>query len=117
MFTLKNTQLDTFARNGKEDFIRKMMKLLQADYEEIREMPEQELHADIDNQITKANKYGLLLNSSIATYIVSAFAMGENFDTDFQGATEILTAEVHEIEKSKNLENWVNEIFSALENN
>jgi hypothetical protein len=116
MFVIKSNQIDALSATGRENFIHKMMKLLRKDYEDIRKMPLQELHDDILAQITKANKYGFHLNSSLATYIVSSFAMGENFDNDFQGAKEILLADLHEIERSKNLENWVNVIFTTLEN-
>lgn len=116
MFLIKNSQLETLSAIGREDFIKKMMKLLRDDYEEIRKMPLQELHDDIDKQIDRANGYGFSLNACIATYIVCAFAMGESFDTEYRTAIEILTSSMHEIEKSKGLENWIDEIFSKFEN-
>jgi hypothetical protein len=117
MFTFKNSQLIALAAKGKEDFIMKMMELLRSDFDEIKTMDDSALHQEIDLQISKANRYGFTLNSTIASYIVSAFVMGENFDTDFKVASKILNSNMDEQEKCNKTEEWVTEIFSALENN
>jgi hypothetical protein len=43
--------------------------------------------------------------------------MGENFDTDFNRANEILMSLFEQEKKCRDLEKWAYDIFNALENN
>jgi len=117
MLILRHPQLIALATKGKEDFINKIMDFLRSEIEDVKKMDDLDLRKEIDNQILKANRYGFCLNSTVASYIISAFLMGENFDTDFKVATEILNEKTNEEVKCKKIEEWVFEIFTTLEDN
>jgi hypothetical protein len=116
MFLIKNSQLETLSAIGREEFIKKMMKLLRNDFEELRSVPVKELHDTISLLIDKAKAYGFSLTSTLASYIVTSFVLGDNFDTEISSAKDILIEETHETQKSKNLEDLVNNILITSEN-
>ncbi|MCW3105922.1 MAG: hypothetical protein JWQ09_428 [Segetibacter sp.] len=116
MFKITNNQLATLSLKGREEFIKSMAKLLCSEDEDIKNIPKQELYDYILKLIKKSNKYKFTLNSSIASFIVTAFSLGENFDVDFEAAREILTSVSNEEEKGQKLQELVINIFSALEN-
>jgi hypothetical protein len=115
MFLIKNSQLETLSAIGREDFIKKMMKLLRDDFEEVKFMPLNELHDDISIQINKAQTYGFSLNTTLATYVTSSVVAGKKFDTDITAAYEILSSDFHEIEKSKMLEDLFIELSIIID--
>jgi uncharacterized protein YpuA (DUF1002 family) len=117
MLTIYKTQLSILSDAKKEEFIQKMASLLRSEIEEVAELNDIELKHEIEKQISKAKQYGLNLNSSLTTYIITAFLMGENFDTDFNRANEILMSLFEQEKKCRDLEKWAYDIFNALENN
>ena len=114
MLTIYNNQLLELADKNREGFVLKMIKLLRSDIEEVKELNDSDLKVQVEQQILKANKYGLNRNTSVAIYLISAFLMGENFDEDFEAAAEILQSKMTQEEMGDKLEKWVYEIFRVL---
>jgi hypothetical protein len=117
MLIFNNDQLVGLASNNRENFISNLSEILRDELDEIKKMDVDELRNDIIKQIKKANFYGFTLNSTVASYVISAFLMGENFDIDFKAASDILHKSIKQNEKIRRLEDWVHTIFSAFENN
>jgi hypothetical protein len=115
MFLIKNSQLETLSAIGREEFIKKMMKLLRDNFVDVRSIPMHVLHDKISVQIENAKGYGLTLTQTFASYIVTAFVLGENFDKDVPKAHEILTNDTTESTKTKSLEDLVNTILAESE--
>lgn len=117
MFTINDTQFNLLALKNKELFIIKTGDVLRSEFEEIKDIPDDELYKIISYQISKATHYGFTSNTTITSYIISALVMGENFDTEFSRAKQILKDDLSEEEKIEQIENWITDIFDALDNN
>ncbi|KHD11469.1 hypothetical protein PN36_29115 [Candidatus Thiomargarita nelsonii] len=70
----------------------------------------------IHEQVSKARSYGLETERQIANYVTTAWLLGQQFDTEFPAAQEMLNSSNYSHdEKSLWLEQWTEQIFATLE--
>lgn len=113
---VSNKQLEAISGASKERFIDRMASLLKAEFGDAASMPDQSLRAVLKTLISKAQGYGLIVQANIAKYIIVAFLMGEQFDTDFNRARKILSNKgFSENLKMEALQEWTLLVFEQLE--
>ncbi|HUF80529.1 MAG TPA: hypothetical protein VMN03_05275 [Burkholderiales bacterium] len=79
-------------------------------------MPEAGLRKDIAKQLIKARSYGLETQQHAATYVVCAWVLGADFDSEFPAARDTLTAaDLSASQKAEWLADWTQELFHVLE--
>jgi len=67
-------------------------------------------------QVDSANKYGLNTEQSATFYVVMAWLMGTDFDTEFKSVHLVLNSkELDAPSKEKRLKEWMNNSFTLLE--
>src|SRR5690349_5392044 len=97
-------------------FESRLVAFLHDTFPDSLEIPLDELHQVIQRLLAKAQGYGFADEAPTAIYVTTAYMLGENFDTEFPAATEILTnLHVSAEKKADWLENWTRRLFEALE--
>lgn len=99
-----------------DGYIDQQIIVLSTFYPEAKLEKPEELRAVVKKMIVKARGYGFNAVDSIGGYIESAWLLGENFDTEFPLAAQILNdKKLSGSEKSAWLGDWTKEIFKTLE--
>jgi len=97
-------------------FVDRFRALLHERFEQAKDVPRDELDAAIAHQLSKAEYYGLTSEQSAATFVMSAWLLGPDFDTEFPALNERLTNQrLSEHEKAKWLEVFTVGLLDALE--
>ena len=115
MFTIRSQQINTLGQANEDEFVRRLSSFLRGEFPEAREMPATELELSIKNQVTRAGSYGLDYEDQIATYTLTAWQLGEDFDTQFPAARHMLKSlNYTPEEKTAWLEAWTVKMFAEL---
>jgi hypothetical protein len=112
---IRKEQIAALNTGQAENFDRRMAAFLQEQFEEAAEEPVEELLPVIEAQTEKANRYGLTTEQDVASYVITAYLLGLDFDTEFPAAQEVLTAQVPAENKAVFLEEWTKEMLETLE--
>lgn len=113
---IRREVFQAFAAVPRAEFRRSLIGFLREQFPDAKDMPAAELEAGVDLCIAKAESYGIDTCQDVATYTVTAFLVGVDFDTDFPAATDILVSPVlGSGDKAQWLREWTAELFRALE--
>jgi hypothetical protein len=81
MFVISKSR---FAQMGEASFVERVRGvLLEAFPEQVDAIPAAELNAEILRQARRAEAYGLKSEASAATFVITAWMLGLDFDTRF----------------------------------
>jgi len=116
MYVINDDQLAALGTPEKDALAGKMMLVLRGKFAQANELADAEFKESIALQIERALYYGITIERNIALYIVTAFLMGENFDTEFKAVQHFLPdPNLDETTKANALEQWCGMVFEALE--
>ncbi len=92
---------DQSAYLGKLAFIRRLRELICEQFPDARRIPKHELNPEIFQQLQRAERYGMHSEHAAATYVMTAWLLGPDFDEKFPRAGECLqnpeTPESHKV--------------------
>lgn len=114
---IRKEQLDALNRKQAADYELRVTRFLRQQFADATQEPEEQLRLQVAAQIVKARGYGLVTEQEVASYVVSAWLLGQHFDTEFPAAQEVLTAPISGNMKACFLEEWTRELFQRLEGN
>jgi hypothetical protein len=113
---IRQEQMDTFSQPELTKFEARIADFLQTEFLDAQEVPREELMPAIHEQVTNARSYGLETERQIANYVTTAWLLGQQFDTEFPAAQEMLKSSGYTPDdKSEWLAQWTEEMFAALE--
>ena len=113
---IRNEQFDEMAIPNIAQFIERAIAFLYDKFPESLEEDTDELTEIVGVLIEKAETYGLVTEQHAMNYIVTAWLLGIDFDTEFPAAQETLSSnEFTPDEKSDWLAEWTEKIFAAFE--
>jgi hypothetical protein len=115
MFTIQPYHMKAFAAAGHEDLEKKLAEFLCHEFPEASLQNHNELYRVIHEQHKKASHYELKASQEIAIYVITAWLLGVDFDTDFPAANDVLRSALPSHLKIHWLQNWTQEIFAILE--
>jgi hypothetical protein len=116
MLVINTEQLGTLDKVAEADFVGRAATFLIESFPEAANLPAEELVAAVGRQIDKAKGYGLASERQAAAYLISAWLLGEDFDSRFPAARIALSVtDMSADEKAKWLEEWTVELFRTLE--
>lgn len=94
----------------------KLLNFLHALFPESIEIPDEELIKTLQSVLEKASNYGFDAESDFAIYIITAYLLGVDFDTEFPVVNAILSAPgVIASQKAENLQNWTHHFLHLNE--
>jgi hypothetical protein len=97
-------------------FRRSLIQFLREHFEDAKTMPAPELESSVDLCLAKAERYGLDTGQDAATFTVTSYLLGLDFDRDFPAATDVLLSPVlTSADKALWLRQWTEELFRTLE--
>lgn len=91
----------------------RLTKFLQEQFTDAAEELTDKLRSEVSAQIGKARGYGLLSEQEVASYVISAWLMGRNFDA-VPAVQKVLAAQTSPGMKARFLEQWTNQVFEEL---
>ena len=100
---------------GNRHLENQIREILLTHFPDAAAVPDAEMARSIRRQISQAERYGFITHQDIATYVISAWLLGEDFDTSFPAAQRILMGQEDAEERSTQLAIWTTAIFEALE--
>jgi hypothetical protein len=107
---------DQSAYLGKLTFIRRIRELICEQFQEARSIPRHEFNPEIFRQLKRAEKYGLQSEHGAATYVMTAWLLGPQFDEKFPAAQERLKdPETPEAQKVLWLQTFSVNLLDALQ--
>jgi hypothetical protein len=115
---IRKEQIETFSKEGLIRFEERIADFLQNEFPDAKEVPQGELMPVIHEQVNNSRTYGLGTEQQIANYVTTAWLLGQEFDTEFPAAQEMLTSSEYSADdKAEWLAQWTEEMFKALEDN
>ncbi len=107
---------EQLASLGESRFRDRFRALLKECFEDARSISPDDLNAAISSQLKKAERYGLTSEQPAATYIMSAWLLGSDFDARFPAVGERLADEnTSQADKAKWLETFTTTLLDSLE--
>ncbi len=93
-----------------------MIAFLRKTFPEADKISTAQLDQVIEEQITRARGYGFETENQMGIYVVTAWLVGEKFDTENKAAEDTLKSkDVTPDYKADWLQNWTEGLFEALE--
>jgi hypothetical protein len=113
VFTISNEQM---SKLGQALFEERMVRLIREDYpEHAAAFTDQALTAEIWRQAGRAQGYGLEDEQAVATYVMTAWLLGPEFDL-VPAMVQVLNApELSAASKAKALRDFTLSVFAALD--
>lgn len=116
MFKIRKEQMDAQHKAVRESFEDRLIEFLCGEFPEAKEAPPEKLRLAVREQIDHALGYGLSEERYVAVYLVTAWLLGQKFDTEFPAAQEILTSKMRSSAmKAEDLQKLTERLFVALE--
>lgn len=116
MLTIGEEQVAALAKIQSEKFTDRLAIFMCQEFPDALEVPKIEFKNIIDRQISQAQGYGFELEDQLATYVVTAWYLGEDFDTHFPAAKFMMSASSYNAtEKIQWLKEWTLAMFNSLE--
>lgn len=113
---IRRSQFDAFQRSVEETFEARLTSFMREQFPETAGAGEAQFRDEIRAQINASRSYGLETEQQIATYVVSAWGLGTDFNKRFPAAEQVLTsAFLSAEEKTKWLDGWTRVLFDSLE--
>lgn len=98
-----------------DEFEVRLIDFLYTQFPESKQEPVADMKKIAHEEVLNAKKYGLETEQQIATYFLTAWLLGEHFDTDFPAAKQMLNSSASADAKAQWLEDWTTKMFEALE--
>ena len=107
---------EQWARMGRDSFDARLIAIIRRNHpEQAAKMDFAALVGAFRRQATKAQHHGLTDEHSAATYVYTAWLMGEEFDTRIPAVAQILAdRRMKALEKAKALSNFSRLVFRTL---
>jgi len=116
MLSIRKEQLQIFHEKSVENFSDRTYDFLCEEFEDIGKENKSEVIDTIKQLIEKGNSYQLITEQQLIIFIITAWLLGKNFDTDFPKANEILSSSNYSpSDKVEWLSKWTESLFKALE--
>lgn len=116
MFKIRKEQMDAQSKAVRENFEDRLIAFLCDEFPEAKSAPPDKLRATVRVQTDNAMGYGLKEERFVAMYLVTAWLLGEKFDTEFPAAHDILVSKMRSpAEKADDLQRLTERLFVALE--
>jgi hypothetical protein len=115
MLTIRQETLDHMGQAKKQEFVAQLITRLRSRFQRARELPDGGLVPVVTQLVDKAATYGLTAERHAATYVVTAWLCGADFDIRLAPAKQILTANDPAPMKSAKLAEWCQNVFGELE--
>lgn len=97
-------------------FRQQLIQLLHESFPDSRLVPAGQMNQSLTNVLQKAQGYGLDNQADLASYVITAYVLGENFDTEVPEAAQVLqNSRYSSHQKAAQLENWTKQVMNALE--
>ena len=92
----------------------KLLNFLHGLFPESAEIPDEELIKTLQSLLEKASGYGLESENDFTVYIITAYLLGVDFDTESPAVSKILSETgVTASEKARNLQNWTQQLLHS----
>lgn len=115
---INEKQMEAFSAEALGEFEERLTDFLRDEFPDAQEVPREELLPDVHEQVGKARSYSLETEQQIANYVTTAWLLGQQFDTEFSAAKEMLTSSEYSAnDKAQWMVQWTTEMFAALEEN
>ncbi len=110
---------DQWKQLGSDSFDARLIAIIRRNHpDQAAKMDFPALVGAIHRQAAKASKYGLTDEHSAATFVYTAWLMGEEFDTRIPAVAQILAdRRMKAAEKAKALSNFSRLVFRTLDGN
>ena len=112
---IRRKQLRRLADSGRQQYVTKLTDFLNERFPESANVPREELQAEVSRQVERAAEHGLETEQQAATYTVTAWLAGRDFDVRYAGAAAILHSGLRAEVKADKLAAWTADLFEALE--
>ncbi|MDJ1479579.1 hypothetical protein QNI16_03725 [Cytophagaceae bacterium YF14B1] len=95
----------------------RLIQFLHESFEDSKQVSAAEMNRVMDSILKKAVNYGLDNEADLATYVITSYVLGENFDKEVPEAAKILNnTGYNSNQKAAFLETWTMQVIQALEN-
>ncbi len=116
MITVRREQFDALAQSGEESFESRLVLFLREQFPDSAAEDDTLFLQTIRQQIARARSFGFQTERQLATWLVSAWALGIDFDSRFPAAQGVLSSPLVTVdEKAAWLESWTRAMFESLE--
>lgn len=108
---------EQYATLGRASFERRLLGIIRRNYgHPSADFSDEDLKKEIWQQVERAHQYGLKDELSAATFVLTAWLLGVNFDQRIPAIMQILNAsELSSASKAQSLEDFTLSLFSALD--
>ena len=114
MLKIRAAQMQKLGSSNSGSFEDRLVSFLQEEFDDARDEPRLELKAAVGGLVEKARTYELTTEQQIATYVTCAWLLGQDFDTEFPAAEEMLSSPYSPEDKATWLSQWTEAIFETL---
>ena len=115
MFQLSPETAKAFSEAQDVAFEVKMVAFLRGNFPDAAEVPDDEMRAGVHRVLQRAIFYRITSELGQARFVISAWLLGEDFDTEHPAVNDVLSSvEVSEEDKCEWLERYVTEVFQRL---
>ena len=112
---ISSDQMKSFYQGATSDFETRLMIFLRERFDDATEMPDAELSRGIHEQVERAETYGLLSEKQVASYVTTAWLLGQDFDQKFPKINAVLRSPMYEPdEKADFVLEHAAQLFDAL---
>lgn len=112
---VRREQVDTLGASASEEYCERVAEHLREHFTDAREVPHVELLEGVRLQVARAGSYGFVIEEQVATYVTTAWLLGDDFDVVFPVAREILTSARSADERSQRLRELAVALLDTLE--
>lgn len=111
---IRKEQIETLQKGVERVYKMRLVRFLQDQFPDAAECNHATLAEGTGEQIAKARTHGFLTEWQIATYVMSAWLLGGDFDREFPAVEQMLGLNLTPAEKSNWLEQFTKDIFDQL---
>lgn len=100
------------------DLKHRLTQFLHESFEDSRHIPSPEMDQVLDMLLHKAVQYGFDNEADLASYVITSYVLGADFDTEVPEAAQVLTNSAYTSnQKATIVENFAKQAVQALESN
>jgi hypothetical protein len=116
LLKLRPAQMRAFAQASEDRFADRVVSFLQEQFPDAASEPRGSLKVAIIEQIGRAREYGFATEAQLMTYVITAWLLGAEFDSDMPAARNMLRSQMHSPDdKALWLQRWTEKLFRTLE--
>jgi len=116
MLQIRPAQWQALSVAAESGYLTRLTDFLRQEFPAACEIPLKEFKGQVGQQVAKAKSYGLQMEDEVATYAVTAWQLGGDFDTAFPAAEHMLNSPEYTPEQKRDwLAAWTVTLFHELE--